>query len=99
MWKNLRLFAFTLMAVVAVAFPTQKEKPNASSSPPAKAPTLTDEEKEIMKHREMLENLDLLKNLEQIKYLDFFADKKAGKSKEKPGTKPTIKDNANKNVR
>ena len=85
-------WAIALLVLHPVGLPAYEEKRPA----PAGAPVLSAEDKEILKFRDLLENFELLQNLEKIKYLDFFAEKKPGKGKEKTGVPPPGKDNAQK---
>ncbi len=93
MRKRLGTLIALLLAIAPCGFSVQKSKPKNTAVP---KPALTDEEKEILKNRDLLENLELLRNFEKIQYLEFFADKKTAKGKEKPATKPAAKEDAHK---
>ena len=97
MWKRIASLTLALVAAAPGARAAQKQKPGTAQQATTKTSDLTAEQKEILKHRELLENLELLLNFEQIKYIDFFAEKKNGNAKEKPGTKSQAKDDAAKN--
>ena len=91
---SIALFVAAAMSV----FPMQKAK---TSSKPAQDPprqTLSEEEKEILRQRELLENLDLLQNFEKVQYMNFLAEKKPAKSKEKQPVKVQTKSNEQKSV-
>jgi hypothetical protein len=57
--------------------PARAQEKSTAPARPARATTLTAEEKEILKHKEMLEHLELLQNLE------FFLGKKVEKRDDK----------------
>jgi hypothetical protein len=86
-----RLLLPVMIAFLGIPlFSFDGQKPGAK--PRKKPAPLTDEEKQILKHREILENLELLQNFEKIQYLDFLADKKTSQNKEQPPVKPAGKD-------
>jgi hypothetical protein len=93
MRKRVGTFLALFLVIAPCGFSYQKNKPKTAGT---SKPALTDEEKEILKNRELLENLELLRNFEKIQYLDFFADRKAAKVKEKPAAKPAAKEDARK---
>jgi hypothetical protein len=72
----------------------QKKSAPAQAKPKAQ---LSEQEKEIVKHRDLLENLELLKELEKIRYLDFLASGKAGRDKGNSSEMQPVKSDAQKN--
>ncbi len=88
------LSALMLAAWACGASPAQVSKGGNSAA----KPTLSEEDKQILRNRELLENLELLGNFEQIRYLEFFAaNTPADPVSKPPKTITSNKDKAGKN--
>jgi len=81
--QRLLLLSLGLMLLVASPVFSFQEKKAKSK---ARASSMTDEEKEILKNREILENLELLQNFDKIRFLELFSEK-PGENKSKDAKK------------
>jgi hypothetical protein len=82
--------AALVLSAVAWAAP-QVERRTAPN--PKAARSLSEEEKQILKHRELLENLDLLREFEKIRFFEFFTEEKPAAKPEASAGAPSSKDN------
>ena len=79
-----------MIAALAPALSEEKGKSGPAGGP--QRVSLTDEEREILKHRDLLENLELLRNFEEVRYLDFLATPRPKAKDKQAGRRPGNED-------